>query len=342
MAGLRATARFTLLYATGVLGSGVLLLLLTYALSGGGVTVPATGPVPPPDPGLQSRQLLAGALLALTLLAGASLVIGRLLARRVLRPLRTITAATRRISADSLDRRLAVTGPADEVKDLADTIDGLLQRLETSFTAQRRFAANASHELRTPFATMRAALDVAAAKPSAAVSTLALADRLRPQLDRVDHLLDGLLALARAQHGAWADAEPVDLVALVRAALPADGPAVTVDLPVALHVPGSPPLLSRLVANVIDNAVTHNEPGGWIRITASGPALIVENGGPRLDQRQVDRLTRPFERLGPDRTGSSGLGLSIVAAIAEAHGGHVALHARPEGGLQVTITLPRR
>jgi signal transduction histidine kinase len=305
----------------------------------------------------QSRQLLAGSLVALIVMVAVSLLLGRALAKRVLRPLRLITSATRRISADSLDRRLAVTGPADEVKDLGDTIDELLERLEASFAAQRRFVANASHELRTPLTTMRASLDVAVAKPDPAASTVALADRMRTQLDRVDHLLDGFLVLARAQHGALADAATVDLGDLIAGALRERSADVhTKRLSVAVNVPpgtavrGSPALLARLVENVVDNAVTHNENGGWIGITGSvneqeETALAVETGGRVLDQREVDRLTQPFERLGGERTGgertgSSGLGLSIVAAVAAAHGGRLALLARPEGGLCVSITLP--
>jgi signal transduction histidine kinase len=364
-------SKFTILYAAGFLLSGAGLLGLTWLLVDGVRGSVAVEGNPPAPGGLlaaqqriqeltdqlgavhtqQSRQLLAGSLIALIVMAAVSLLLGRALAKRVLRPLRLITSATRRISADSLDRRLAVAGPADEVKDLADTIDGLLERLEASFTAQRRFVANASHELRTPLATMLATLDVAVAKPDPAVSTVVLADRLRIQLDRVDHLLDGFLVLARAQHGALADSAPVDLGDLVDAALrdrsaaaQAKGLTVTVGLPPATAAQGSPALLARLVDNVIGNAVAHNENGGWIEVTGSAneqeAALTVETGGRLLDQREVDRLAQPFERLGGERTGSSGLGLSIVAAVAAAHGGRLALHARPEGGLRVSITLP--
>lgn len=364
--------RFTILYAVVFLLSGIGLLVLTYLLSGGSASTVASsgnqaGQNSPASPAelrvrllqeqldtvheQQARQLLAGALVALIVMAVVSLLLGRGLAQRVLRPLRLITSATRRISADSLDRRLAVTGPADEVKDLADTIDELLERLEASFSAQRRFVANASHELRTPLATMRASLDVAVAKPAPAASTLRLADRLRTQLDRVDHLLDGFLVLARAQHGALADAAPVELGDLVDAALrerSADardkGLTVTVDLPPGMTTCGSPALLSRLVGNVVDNAVTHNENGGWITISGSASehetVLVVDTGGRVLDQRDVDRLTLPFERLGDDRTGTPGLGLSIVASVATAHDGRLALLARPEGGLRVSVHLP--
>jgi signal transduction histidine kinase len=372
MIGLRSRTvglRFTILYTVVFLLSGVGLSGLTFLLAGNGLR--STSPTGNASLGnfteaqlriralegqlatvhqQQAHQFLVGSVLALILMAVVSLLLGRVLARRVLRPLRLITGATRRISAESLGRRLAVGGPTDEVKDLADTIDELLERLEASFAAQRRFVANAAHELRTPLATMRAAADVAAAKPAPATSTVALADRVRTQLDRVDHLLDGFLVLARAQHGALADTAAVNLGDLVGAALrerSADVRAkrlnVVVGVPPGTASQGSPALLARLVGNVVDNAVTHNEDGGWIRIAGSVPGatvLVVESGGPLLDQREVDRLAQPFERLGTERTGSSGLGLSIVAAIAAAHGGRLGLLARPDGGLRVSITLP--
>jgi signal transduction histidine kinase len=375
MIGLRSGTvgvRFTILYAVWFLLSGIGLLGLTFLLFDRGRSLHETVPAgnSPALGGLvaaqqrigelqdqlaavnaqQSRQLLAGSLVALIVMVAVSALLGRVLAQRVLRPLRLITSATRRISADNLDQRLAVTGPADEVKGLADTIDDLLERLEESFAAQRRFVANASHELRTPLATMRASLDVAVAKPGPAASTVVLADRLRTQLDRVDHLLDGFLVLARAQHGALADTAPVDLGDLVGAALGERSTdaatkqlSVTVDVPTGTVIQGSPALLARLVGNLVDNAVTHNENGGWIRITGSvtgqKTVLVVETGGHVLDQQQVDRLARPFERLGGERTGSSGLGLSIVSAVAAAHGGRLVLLARPDGGLRVSVTL---
>lgn len=384
--------RFTILYATVFLLSGVGLLALTYLLSGSNTTSVAPVQLPPGAPtpdaarhildlerqladvhAQQSRQLLYGSLIALVVMAAVSLLLGRALAGRVLRPLRLITAATRRISAENLHQRLAVAGPADEVKELADTIDGLLTRLETSFAAQRRFVANASHELRTPLATIRASLDVAVAKPEPAAQTLALAGRVRTELDRVDGLLDGFLDLARARHGVLPDRAPVSLGELAREALtdPATVDAIaakglTVEDGVGpdAWTRGSPALLSRMVRNLLDNAVVHNERGGWIRILteengsrgpgtgdggtpdgAGGAAvrLVVETGGRVLDQDQVDRLTEPFERLGTDRTGSeesSGLGLSIVAAIVAAHGGGLDLRVRPEGGLRVTAAMP--
>ncbi|MEV1247395.1 HAMP domain-containing sensor histidine kinase [Nonomuraea sp. NPDC049750] len=368
--------RFTALYGALFLLSGVGLLAITNLVSlGTRVTSPVgTAPVERLTPGaaqeliarlqsqlsevqaLQSRRLLIGSAVALAVMAVVSIVLGRMVAGRVLRPLRTITAATRRISADNLHERLAVPGPADEVKDLADTIDDLLERLEGSFDAQRRFVANASHELRTPLATMRASLDVALAKPEPVpAQTVVLSERLRTELDQVDRLLEGFLVLARTQHGALADRAEVSLGRTVSTALAARTADITAknltvddgDVHDSAWTSGSRTLLSRLAENVIDNAITHNHDGGWIRLAATSDGatalLVVETGGPVLDQEQVARLAQPFERLGTDRTGSgdgSGLGLSIVAAIATAHGGGLELRARPDGGLRVTVSLP--
>ncbi|MFE4262041.1 sensor histidine kinase [Streptomyces sp. NPDC056883] len=375
--------RFTILYATVFLLSGIGLIALIYLFSRSDLALSVPGQQPPGGPATgvaqhvldlerqladvhaqQSRQLLFGSLIAIVVMAAVSLLLGRILAGHVLRPLRLITAATRRISADTLDQRLAVAGPDDEVKELADTVDGLLARLEASFAAQRRFVANASHELRTPLTTIRASLDVAVAKPQPAAQTVALAGRVRTELDRVDRLLEGFLVLARAQHGVLPDRVPVSLAELAGEALAARAAAVaeqdlTVEdgLTPQAWTRGSPALLSRLVQNLIDNAIVHNRRGGWIRIATEDGAgtygtgaddvswarLVVETGGSVLDQGEVDRLTQPFERLGTDRTGSqesSGLGLSIVAAIVSAHGGRLDLRVRPEGGLKVTAAMP--
>jgi signal transduction histidine kinase len=273
----------------------------------------------------------------------------------VLRPLREMTATTRRISADNLHERLAIHGPGDELKDLADTIDALLERLDGAFAAQRRFVANASHELRTPLATMRVSVDVAAAKPGPVPpETITLAGQVRAELDKVDELLDGLLVLARAQHGVLPGRAVLPLDDVVSAALASrDGTIAARNLTVqhiggdGVWVEGSQPLLRRMADNVIGNAVSHNRDGGWIRITTQADGdtarLIVENGGDILDPAQVAGLAQPFRRLGADRTGSdkgTGLGLSIVAAIAEAHRGSLDLHASRGGGLKVTVTLP--
>ena len=303
-----------------------------------------------------SHQYLLGSAIALGVMAVVSVASGWVIAGRVLRPLRVMTATTRRISADSLHERLAIDGPGDELKDLADTIDALLERLDGAFAAQRRFVANASHELRTPLATMRASLDVAVAKPGPVPpETITLAGQVRAELDKVDQLLDGLLVLARAQHGALPGRAVLPLDYVVSAALAAQEGAITARNLTVQHVSGSDgiwvegsqPLLRRIADNVIGNAVSHNRDGGWIRITTQAGGdmarLTIENGGDILDPAQAAGLAQPFRRLGADRTGSdngTGLGLSIVAAITEAHRGCLELHARSGGGLAVTITLP--
>ena len=306
------------------------------------------------------HALLIGSVTALAIMAVVSVVLGWFTAHRVLRPLRRMTVATRRISADNLHERLAVPGPSDEVKDLADTIDGLLERLEGAFAAQRRFVANASHELRTPLATMRASLDVAMAKPEPAPpQTTALAG-LRTELNLLERLLEGLLVLARVQHGDLPDATTLSLDAVLAAALAARVDAIAASAltvrsqasPDGAWVRGSQALICRMVDNVLDNAVAAQhtrrlDPGGHRGAGRHGVAGR-RDGGPVLDQRQVAQLAQPFRRLGADRiradrTGSAagaGLGLSIVAAIAEAHGGTLDLQARAAGGLRVSIGLP--
>ena len=301
------------------------------------------------------HDLLLYSGLALALMAIASIVLGWWVAGRVLRPLRTITSTARDISAHNLHERLEMDGPDDELKELGDTFDQLLGRLERSFQTQRQFIANASHELRTPLATMRANLDVALAKPEPAPpQTVRLAARLREELDQVDRLLDSFLALARAQAGPTDGDRPEPLEHLVTSALEDHSGAIAEQhLSVSdegtaeARVTGNGPLLARMVGNLVDNAVRHNEPFGWMRITTEVDGavarLVVENGGPRLDEGAVAELGRPFRRLGPERTGhgGSGLGLSIVAAIAEAHGGRLDLHAAEGGGLWAMVELPQ-
>jgi signal transduction histidine kinase len=295
-----------------------------------------------------SHDLLIASLIALGIMVAVSVLLGWMFAGRSLRPLRLITATARRISEDNLDERLAFSGPRDELKDLADTFDGLLERLQAAFAAQRLFVANASHELRTPITTMRAALDVAMAKPGPLPpQTVVLANRLRTELDRVSELLEGLLVLARAQHGALPNRDVADAVQARSAAIEAAGLRVRVAGDALLPVAGSEIMLRRMVDNIVDNAIVHNAAHGWIAVgTWASPGtgrIVVENGGPLLDQDQVSQLAQPFRRLGADRVGSdhgSGLGLSIVAAIATAHGGSLELRARPDGGLAVAVTLP--
>jgi len=301
------------------------------------------------------RQLFIVSGAALVIMMVPAVAAGWLVAPRLLRPLRSMTTAARNISATNLHERLNLTGPDDELKQLADTFDDLLGRLDRSFRSQRQFVANASHELRTPHATMRVWLDVALAKPEPVPPHMeALGTRLRHELDHVDRLLDGLLVLARAQQRSATDESTLSLDAAVSAAVMQNAASISAERLDVRHeesaearVTGSETLLTRMVANVVDNAVIHNAPGGWVRIstgvTGTAARLVVENGGPALDEDDVQALSQPFRRLGAERTGSdrgSGLGLSIVAAIAEMHGGGLEVHARTGGGLEVVIELP--
>ena len=301
------------------------------------------------------HQLLVRSGIALVIMAVVSIWLGWLMAGRVLRPLRIITATTHQISEENLHQRLALEGPSDEVKDLGVTIDGLLGRLEGAFDAQRSFVANASHELRTPLAMMRTSLDVAAAKsPPLSDDASVLAGKVREGLDQADRLVESFLVLARAERGLLTNLTTVSLPELVSSALRVRAPALAdQSLAVREHlsaaqVTGSETLLARMVANIVDNAVRYNEPGGSIEVTTEvvGPTarLIVESGGSFLGQDSVQQLAQPFQRLRAERTGSDngvGLGLSIVAAIATAHRGTIDFQARSQGGLRVVIELPR-
>jgi signal transduction histidine kinase len=238
---------------------------------------------------------------------------------------------------------------------LGDTFDELLARLERSFAFERQLVANASHEPRTPLATMRASLDVAISKPGPLPPHIVtLADRLRHELYHVDRLLESFLTLAQAQHGPAPDQSTLSLADVASNAIERRSGAIslmklTVDRDERSHpwVTGSETLLSRAVENVIDNAIEHNQPGGWIRVQTAVAGLfariVVENGGPVLAQQEVEQLPRPFQRLGAERAGSekgSSLGLSIVSSIVEAHGGSADLQALRDGGLRVVIALP--
>jgi signal transduction histidine kinase len=305
--------------------------------------------------GSDLHQLILYSAVALALMAVLSIALGWWTSGRILRPLRTITSIARDISATNLHSRLNLEGPDDELKELSDTIDQLLGRLERSFQAQRQFISNASHELRTPLATMRTALDVTLAKPDPVPEqTTILAERLRHELDQVDELLESFLLLARSQSTTTGEDVLVPLDLLVASATDERADALSAEhiTLVAQQCPeafvaGNEFLLARMVENVVDNAVRHNLEGGWVHVATSVEGeivrLVVENGGPMLDGDTVQDLTEPFRRQGPARTHSdvgTGLGLSIVATIAESHGGRLRLHALPVGGLQVLIELP--
>jgi signal transduction histidine kinase len=299
------------------------------------------------------HQLLIQSGIALAIMAVLSIWLGWLMAGRALRPLRTITNAAREISASNLHRRLALQGPDDELKQLGNTFDDLLGRLETTFEAQRRFVANASHELRTPLTLERALVEVALADPSATVASLRrTCEQVLAAGEQQERLIEALLTLSRSQRG-LDRRESVDLAAVTAKALRAvdsDGLTVEATLEPA-WTSGDRRLLERLVANLIDNAVQHNLPGGWIDVAtdgADGRAIVtVTNSGPVIPVGELDRLFQPFQRLEPERAAATngsrlGLGLSIVQAIVAAHTADLAVHARPEGGLQVEVGFPAR
>ncbi len=295
------------------------------------------------------HQLIIESALALALMAIVSTALGWVVAGRVLRPLRTMTVATQEISAENLNQRLAMQGPRDELRQLADTIDGLLGRLEGAFDAQRRFVANASHELRTPLTAVRALLEMVLSDPRATVATFrATCEQVLDESEQQEQLIEALLTLAQGQRGIDR-AEAVDLASLVRAVLASREGAAAIRH-VALGrslapatVAGDARLVERLISNLVDNAILHNAPGGRVEVSvrSNGRAtLTVTNTGPVVPPEEVERLLAPFQRLSGDRTSHRdglGLGLSIVAAIAGAHDATLAVRARPEGGLEVDV-----
>jgi signal transduction histidine kinase len=301
------------------------------------------------------HQLLIESGIGLGLMALLSLVLGWLMAGRVLRPLRTITATTRNISASNLHERLDVDGPDDELRELGDTIDGLLERLEASFRSQRQFVANASHELRTPLARQRTLAQVALSDPDATAESLRAAhERILASGEQQEQMIDALLTLSRAQSSAISS-QPVDLRAKVQEIIRARGAeseagkvrVVTKLGPAELE--GDPRLIERLVTNLIDNALRHNVEGGMVSLrtgSGSGEAwLAVSNDGPVIHPDEVERLFAPFERLGTERTAARdgfGLGLCIVRAVAGAHGASVSAVARPGGGLSIEVRFLSR
>jgi signal transduction histidine kinase len=299
------------------------------------------------------QQLLTQSGIALTLMAVVSIGLGWLVAGRVLRPLSAITATARRLEGSTLHERINLQGPQDELKELADTFDQMLGRLDATFETQRRFVANASHELRTPLAIARTEVDVALADPETDPAELrAMARRVLEANQRSERLIEGLLTLARSERQLQAG-EPLDLAMAAADALSVAAPEVgRLGLRVsqvlgAAPVTGDRALLERLVANLVENAVRHNRPGGWVEVDTgrSGPMSVVRvaNGGPVISPDQLATLFEPFRRLNADRTGSdhgAGLGLSIVRSVATAHGGTATAKALPDGGLEVRVELP--
>ena len=288
-------------------------------------------------------------LVALTLLAGGA---GWALAGRALRPVRQVTEAARRASERNLGERLAMRGPPNELRELADTFDGMLDRLDAAFAAQQRFVANASHELRTPLTVMRTSIDVTLAKPNRTPEQLAaMAAEVQQAVAGAEALIDALLTLARSDQGR-VGTEFVDLATAAEDALDAAGEArrarrISVE-PVleSAETFGDRVLLERMVANLVDNAVRHNVSDGWLRVSTGrdngAVQLTVANSGPVVPPEFVPTLFEPFRRL-HDRIGSEhgvGLGLSIVRSVVTTHGGRVGATAVPDGGLIVSVLLP--
>ncbi len=309
----------------------------------------------------QALQLRGAALHSLLLMSGVALAVmtvvsvglGWLVAGGMLRPLRKVTSVAQRVSASSLHQRLAMTGPDDELKELADTFDGLLDRLERAFNAQRQFVANASHELRTPLARQRALVEAALDDRARTAGSLErTCQRVLAASAQQERLIDALLTLALAQRG-LRQREPIDLSASATDALlslrpdtQSQGLRVSAALNPAPAL-GDARLAERLAVNLLANAIRHNVSGGWIEIATgvqAGRAILsVVNSGPVIPAAELDRLFEPFQRLGADRASSHdgfGLGLSIVSAVVSAHDAQLNARALPGGGLEILVRFP--
>jgi signal transduction histidine kinase len=373
--------RLTVLYGVVSVLSAAGLLAITITLAGGWGQRTGTAHVPPASAGsaaglqaalgqaqarialLQaqvsqadvtwSHRLLVAAAAGLAVMAGVSVVLGWGVAGRALRPLRAITAATRQISEDDLDLRLAMPGPRDELADLADTIDGLLARLQAAFEAQRNFVANASHELRTPLSATRTMLEVALADPDASAAALRSAcEDVLAEGQQQERLIDALLTLARSQRG-LGQRELHDLARITAGVLRTREPdaarcGVTVSAAMATApVLGDERLLRQLAANLIDNALRHNVPHGNLSIHVTSDrgrsTLRISNTGPVIPAAQIGRLLQPFQRLSSVRPADDnglGLGLPIIATIAQAHHATLTISPGQRGGLDIQIGFP--
>jgi signal transduction histidine kinase len=364
-----ARLRLTLLYSGMFLALGTAIVVVIFLVGSHGSVVGSTSAVALPSPtggapivrDVVSQQhsadvdrLLAASWVTLLVTAFVSAVLGWFLAGRVLRPLREMTAAAQTISAGNLHERLALTGPDDEFKQLGDTFDDLLSRLEESFGAQRRFVANAAHELRTPLTVERAVLQVALANPDASAASLrAACEELLASGRDHERLLDSLLTLATSGRGIQSH-EPIGLAAVAESVLESVRPEIergSLTLTgerAPATVNGDRALVECLVANLVENAIRYNEPGGGleVRTYANGglSVLSVVNTGPAVPLGEVERLFEPFRRLTADRTAAGGqhhgLGLSIVRAVATAHRATVTAVPGVDGGLAVTVRFP--
>ncbi|HEX2772331.1 MAG TPA: HAMP domain-containing sensor histidine kinase [Micromonosporaceae bacterium] len=372
---LRPTLRLRLTVLNGVLlvGAGAILVVLAWVLVGDALR-PADELRPGTTVGLAdgrtvdarqwqeqvvesaSRELLVEGLLALVAIGVAGIAGAYVVAGRALRPLHRVTATAQRLGGETLDQRIRYSGADDEVAELAATFDAMLDRLADAFEAQKRFVANASHELRTPLAVMRTEIDVTLADDDADVAELRrMAGVVREASERANGLVDALLVLARseAQVGRRLTRKvPADLAMGAASALAttrAEAERLKLDVTSTLEpapVVGDPGLLERLAGNLVENAVRYNHLHGRLEVRTGSDAvqswLAVKNTGFEIDPVDVPGLFEPFRRGGRERTGArgSGLGLSIVRAVCDAHGGTVSAIAQPGGGLAVTVTLP--
>ncbi|MFJ3672855.1 sensor histidine kinase [Streptomyces sp. NPDC090106] len=377
--------RLTLLYGGMFLIAGIMLLSIIYLLAANALNVGSdlpfkvvTGTVSSESCNIGSTQLpaselnhalnecvneqrqhaldnlLSRSLLALLGLAIIAFAFGYAMAGRVLSPLGRITRTARAVAGSDLSRRIELDGPDDELKELADTFDDMLERLQRAFTAQQRFVGNASHELRTPLAINRTLLEVHLSDPNAPVELQQLGKTLLATNERSEQLVEGLLLLARSDNQI-VERKPVDLAEVaeqavdqVHAEADAKGVVIRGERQPAV-VQGNGVLLERIALNLVQNAVRYNVPeDGWVEVTTEiqhGQAvLVVTNTGPVVPAYEVDNLFEPFKRLrGADRTGSDkgvGLGLSIVRSVARAHGGHIYAQPREGGGLVMRVILP--
>ncbi|MEU2116988.1 HAMP domain-containing sensor histidine kinase [Streptomyces sp. NPDC016459] len=378
--------RLTLLYGGMFLIAGILLLSIIYLFTAQALTDSAAqlpfkivkGEVQPttswcvlPDTGtgeqfndavsvclrhqsdLALDDLLRRSLFALLGLSIIAFAFGYAMAGRVLSPLGRITRTARQVAGSDLSRRIELDGPDDELKELADTFDEMLDRLERAFTAQQRFVANASHELRTPLAINRTLLEVHLSDPGAPVELQQLGKTLLATNERSEQLVEGLLLLARSDNQII-ERKPVDLAEVASRGVDqmhAEAEAKGVEIrgvraPVVVQ--GNGVLLERIALNLLQNAVRYNVPeGGWVEVTTEvvdGQAvLVVTNTGPVVPAYEIDNLFEPFRRLRQERTGSDkgvGLGLSIARSVARAHGGRIIAEPREGGGLVMRVTLP--
>jgi signal transduction histidine kinase len=354
--------RLALLYGGVFLVLALVVLSIPFLAVSESVHVGSTAPPVVQHPGRSLLPTVSVVVVTLAIAVGASLGLGWLLAGRLLRPLQAIVATARDISATNLSRRLRTSGRDDEFSRLGQTLNDLFARLEGSFESQRHFVANAAHELRTPLAAERTVLQVALADPAASAGSLrAACDEVLRLGRQQEKLIDALLTLASSERGIDR-AEPFDLADVAAAVIAEARGSVTVDARLGpAPADGDPRLAESLVANLVGNAIRHNQPGGWAEVstgTVGGRAMVrVSNTGPAVPPAELDRLFRPFQRLGDERVpggaggprgpggpggpgGGYGLGLAIVRAIAAAHGAGITASPRNEGGLDITVTFP--